>query len=107
MTWAPPTPSRIVISQGAKPQRRRTAVAARRSASGRRRVRALPPGVRPIGPPRGTQSSSAAEQFLRIKVEDLREATGWEKPVYVKLGTTRVEHDVRLAVSGRARTSSS
>src|SRR6266699_2195654 len=39
---------------------------------------------------------------LRIKIEELREATGWEKPVYVKLGATRVEHDVKLAVAAGA-----
>ena len=39
---------------------------------------------------------------LRIKIEELREATGWEKPVYVKLGATRVEHDVKLAVASGA-----
>ena len=39
---------------------------------------------------------------LRIKIEELREATGWEKPVYVKLGATRVDHDVKLAVAAGA-----
>jgi methylamine---glutamate N-methyltransferase subunit C len=39
---------------------------------------------------------------LRIKIEELREATGWEKPVYVKLGATRVTNDVKLAVAAGA-----
>jgi glutamate synthase domain-containing protein 2 len=39
---------------------------------------------------------------LRIKIEELREATGWEKPVYVKIGATRVDHDVKLAVAAGA-----
>lgn len=39
---------------------------------------------------------------LRIKIEELREATGWEKPVYVKVGATRVSNDVRLAVAAGA-----
>jgi methylamine---glutamate N-methyltransferase subunit C len=39
---------------------------------------------------------------LRIKIEELREATGWEKPIYVKLGATRTEHDVKLAVASGA-----
>src|SRR5689334_13795654 len=39
---------------------------------------------------------------LRIKIEELREATSWEKPVYVKLGATRVDHDVKLAVAAGA-----
>lgn len=39
---------------------------------------------------------------LRIKIEELREATAWEKPIYVKLGATRVDHDVKLAVAAGA-----
>jgi methylamine---glutamate N-methyltransferase subunit C len=39
---------------------------------------------------------------LRIKIEELREATGWRVPVYVKMGATRVSHDVRLAVAAGA-----
>jgi glutamate synthase domain-containing protein 2 len=39
---------------------------------------------------------------LRIKIEELREATGWEKPIYVKLGATRVSNDVKLAVAAGA-----
>jgi methylamine---glutamate N-methyltransferase subunit C len=39
---------------------------------------------------------------LRIKIEELREATSWEKPVYVKLGATRVTNDVKLAVAAGA-----
>jgi methylamine---glutamate N-methyltransferase subunit C len=39
---------------------------------------------------------------LQIKIEELREATNWEKPVYVKVGATRVSHDVKLAVAAGA-----
>jgi len=39
---------------------------------------------------------------LRIKIEELREATGWRIPVYVKMGATRVGYDVRLAVAAGA-----
>jgi methylamine---glutamate N-methyltransferase subunit C len=39
---------------------------------------------------------------LRIKIEELREATSWEKPLYVKLGATRVVNDVKLAVAAGA-----
>lgn len=39
---------------------------------------------------------------LRIKIEELREATSWEKPIYVKLGATRVGNDVKLAVAAGA-----
>jgi glutamate synthase domain-containing protein 2 len=39
---------------------------------------------------------------LRIKIEELREATNWAVPVYVKVGATRVGHDVKLAVAAGA-----
>jgi glutamate synthase domain-containing protein 2 len=39
---------------------------------------------------------------LRIKIEELREATYWEKPIYIKLGATRVVNDVKLAVAAGA-----
>jgi len=39
---------------------------------------------------------------LAIKIAELREATGWEKPVFVKLGATRVANDVKLAVAAGA-----
>src|SRR5271167_1276905 len=39
---------------------------------------------------------------LRIKIEELREATEWRVPIYVKLGATRVDHDVKLAVAAGA-----
>lgn len=39
---------------------------------------------------------------LRIKIAELREATNWEKPIYVKIGATRVENDVKLCVAAGA-----
>ena len=39
---------------------------------------------------------------LTIKIAELRDATGWEKPIYVKLGATRVVNDVKLAVAAGA-----
>ena len=39
---------------------------------------------------------------LRIKIEELREATDWRIPIYVKIGATRVGHDVKLAVAAGA-----
>jgi glutamate synthase domain-containing protein 2 len=39
---------------------------------------------------------------LVIKIEELREATNWEKPIFVKMGATRVEYDVKLAVAAGA-----
>ena len=39
---------------------------------------------------------------LAIKIKELREITDWEKPVYVKIGATRVFNDVKLAVHAGA-----
>jgi len=39
---------------------------------------------------------------LAIKIQELREVTGWEKPVYVKIGASRPTYDVALAVKAGA-----
>ncbi len=39
---------------------------------------------------------------LTIKIAELREATNWEKPIYVKFGATRVANDVKLAIAAGA-----
>jgi methylamine---glutamate N-methyltransferase subunit C len=39
---------------------------------------------------------------LTIKINELREITDWEKPIYVKVGATRVHYDVQLAVKAGA-----
>ena len=39
---------------------------------------------------------------LTIKINELRELTDWEKPIYVKVGATRTYYDVRLAVHAGA-----
>lgn len=39
---------------------------------------------------------------LAIKLAEIREITDWEKPVYVKVGATRVRYDVQLAVKAGA-----
>ena len=39
---------------------------------------------------------------LEIKILELREITGWEKPIYVKVGGTRPYYDVALAVKAGA-----
>jgi methylamine---glutamate N-methyltransferase subunit C len=39
---------------------------------------------------------------LAIKIEELREITDWEKPIYVKVGATRPYYDVALAVKSGA-----
>jgi methylamine---glutamate N-methyltransferase subunit C len=39
---------------------------------------------------------------LAIKILELREVTGWEKPIYVKVGASRTYYDVALAVKAGA-----
>ncbi|WP_290653563.1 FMN-binding glutamate synthase family protein [Aquisalimonas sp.] len=39
---------------------------------------------------------------LAIKIEELREITDWEKPVFIKIGASRPYYDVKLAVKAGA-----
>jgi len=39
---------------------------------------------------------------LEIKIEELREITNWEKPIYVKIGAARTYYDTMLAVKAGA-----
>jgi len=39
---------------------------------------------------------------LEIKIQELREITDWEKPIYVKVGSARPKYDVALAVKAGA-----
>ncbi len=39
---------------------------------------------------------------LAIKIDELREITDWQVPIYVKMGATRVRDDVKLAVKAGA-----
>ena len=39
---------------------------------------------------------------LTIKIQELREITEWEKPIYIKIGATRTSYDVPLAVKAGA-----
>ena len=89
----------IVIGQGAKPgggglllgQKVNARVAA---------LRTLPPGIDQRSASR--HPDWVGPDDLRIKMEELREATDWSIPIYVKVGATRVEHDVKLAVAAGA-----
>ena len=89
----------VVIGQGAKPggggmllgQKVSERVAA---------MRTLPQGVDQRSASRHPDWTGPDD--LRIKIEELREATGWEKPIYVKVGATRVTNDVKLAVAAGA-----
>jgi glutamate synthase domain-containing protein 2 len=89
----------VVVGQGAKPGGGGMLLGQKVSArvAG---MRTLPPGIDQRSASRHPDWTGPDD--LRIKIEELREATGWEKPVYVKLGATRVEHDVKLAVAAGA-----
>lgn len=39
---------------------------------------------------------------LAIKIEELREITDWEKPIFIKIGASRTYYDVQLAVKAGA-----
>ena len=59
--------------------------------------------------PRGIDQRSACRHpdwtgpdDLEIKIQEIREITDWEKPVYVKCGATRTYYDVQLAVKAGA-----
>ena len=89
----------IVIGQGAKPggggmllgQKVNPRVAA---------MRTLPAGVDQRSASRHPDWTGPDD--LAIKIRELREITDWEKPIYVKVGATRVFHDVKLAVHSGA-----
>ena len=89
----------IVVGQGAKPgggglllgQKVNDRVAG---------MRTLPPGIDQRSASR--HPDWVGPDDLRIKIEELREATDWAIPIYVKVGATRVDHDVKLAVAAGA-----
>jgi glutamate synthase domain-containing protein 2 len=58
------------------------------------RMRDLPPGVDQRSPCR--HPDFLGPDDLRIKIEELREATDWQVPIFVKLGASRVYDDVKL-----------
>ena len=89
----------VVIGQGAKPggggmllgQKVSPRVA---------KMRTLPEGVDQRSASRHPDWTGPDD--LAIKIKELREITDWEKPIYVKVGATRVFHDVKLAVHAGA-----
>jgi len=89
----------VVLGQGAKPggggmllgQKVNPRVA---------RMRTLPEGVDQRSACRHPDWTGPDD--LAIKIQELRELTDWEKPIYVKVGATRVFNDVKLAVHAGA-----
>jgi glutamate synthase domain-containing protein 2 len=88
-----------VIGQGAKPGTGGVLLGSKVS-DVIAKQRTLPPGVDQRSPVR--HPDFIGPDDLQIKIEELREATNWEKPIYVKLGASRVSDDVKLAVKAKA-----
>ncbi|WP_407169094.1 FMN-binding glutamate synthase family protein [Bradyrhizobium sp. ORS 111] len=89
----------IVVGQGAKPggggmllgQKISDRVA---------KMRSLPKGIDQRSACRHPDWTGADD--LEIKILELRELTGWEKPIYLKMGASRPYYDVALAVKAGA-----
>jgi glutamate synthase domain-containing protein 2 len=62
--------------------------------------RELPVGVDQRSPARHPDMLGPDDMI--IKIEELREATGWQVPIFVKLGASRVYDDVKLAAKAGA-----
>ena len=89
----------IVIGQGAKPGTGGVLLGSKVS-DVIAEQRTLPAGVDQRSPVR--HPDFIGPDDLQIKIEELREATDWEKPIYVKLGASRAADDVKLAVKAGA-----
>lgn len=89
----------LVLGQGAKPGGGGMLLGQKIS----RRVaemRTLPEGVDQRSACRHPDWTGSDD--LAIKLDELREITDWQVPIYVKVGATRVKHDVKLAVAAGA-----
>jgi glutamate synthase domain-containing protein 2 len=85
----------VVIGQGAKPGTGGLLLGSKVS-SVIAEQRTLPEGVDQRSPVR--HPDFIGPDDLQLKIEELREATEWKVPVYVKMGASRVADDVKLAV---------
>ena len=85
----------IYISQGAKPGFGGQLMA-KKVTKELARIRGIPEGIDLRSPSRHPDILGADD--LVIKVEELREATGYKLPVSVKLGAGRVRDDIKIAV---------
>ncbi len=89
----------VVIGQGAKPGGGGMLLGQKVSARVAE-MRTLPPGIDQRSASRHPDWTGPDD--LTIKIAELREATDWQKPIYVKIGATRVTNDVKLAVAAGA-----
>ncbi len=84
----------LTVGQGAKPGTGGLLLGSKVSAE-IARMRDLPEGVDQRSPCRHPDWLGPDDMIL--KIEELREATDWQVPVFVKMGATRVYDDVKLA----------
>jgi glutamate synthase domain-containing protein 2 len=89
----------LTIGQGAKPGTGGLLLGSKVSDTIARQ-RDLPPGVDQRSPAR--HPDFLGPDDMRIKIEELREATDWQVPIFVKMGASRVFDDVKLAAKAGA-----
>ena len=89
----------VVVGQGAKPGGGGMLLG--------QKINARVAGMRTL--PEGIDQRSACRHpdwtgpdDLEIKIQELREITDWEKPIYVKIGAARTSYDVALSVKAGA-----
>ncbi|MBY0524451.1 MAG: FMN-binding glutamate synthase family protein [Gemmataceae bacterium] len=89
----------LTIGQGAKPGTGGLLLGSKVSPE-IAKMRDLPPGVDQRSPCRHPDFLGPDDMI--IKIEELREATDWQVPIFVKLGASRVRDDVKLAAKAGA-----
>jgi len=89
----------LTIGQGAKPGTGGLLLGAKVSDE-IAKIRDLPSGVDQRSPCR--HPDFLGPDDMVIKIEELREATDWQVPIFVKLGAARVYDDVKLAAKAGA-----
>ncbi|MGA7806641.1 FMN-binding glutamate synthase family protein [Bradyrhizobium sp.] len=89
----------VVIGQGAKPGGGGMLLGQKISARVAE-MRTLPEGIDQRSASRHPDWTGPDD--LEIKIEELREITDWEKPIYVKVGASRPYYDTALAVKAGA-----
>ena len=89
----------LTVGQGAKPGTGGLLLGSKVSAE-IAAARELPPGVDQRSPARHPDLLGPDDMI--IKIEELREATDWQVPIFVKMGATRVYDDVKLAAKAGA-----
>ena len=89
----------LTIGQGAKPGTGGLLLGSKVSPE-IAQMRDLPAGVDQRSPCRHPDFLGPDDMVL--KIEELREATDWQVPIFVKMGATRVYDDVKLAAKAGA-----